>query len=342
MLKFVGDICLTDIHLDIGCGIGTKIKNGFNPFEKLNKQEDEIWIGNFESVVATHSIHMNYHRDFFRIEPDLLKKCHFIDFYGVANNHVMEHGAEAYKEMCNFLPTFCRGIFGSKEQKSILFKHEGKTITITGFSLRREEEKNAPLYWDIPNLSEIKEEYSKLNSDYKIAYVHWGVEFITYPSIDQRRFAHWLIDLGFDLVIGMHPHILQGYEEYNSKYIFYSLGNFIFNMAWEQTKYSIVVNVDVTKNNVTYDYIKIDTDLSPKFITENEVPENLRLKSLNKKVSTIRNPEEYISEANVGLKQYRKSSHKAFIKNLPKLKKGVVNEMIIDFIKRRFNHGNTK
>lgn len=335
MLKFVGDVCLSDIYLDVGCGVGTKIANSANPFGNLQKKDDEVWIGNFESVAATCSVHKNYHKDFFRLEPNLLKNCQFIDYYGVANNHVMEHGPDAYKEMCYVLPHICKGIFGSNEQKSISFEHQGKQVSITGFSLRCEENGHIPLYWNMPDLSEIKEEYNSLSSDYKVAYIHWGVEFITYPSVEQRKFAHWLIDLGFDLIIGMHPHILQGYEKYKDKYIFYSLGNFVFNMAWEPTKYSIVVNVNLSNGEIGYDYVKIDENITPRIVVEKEIPENLRLQTLNKNIEVIKNPEGYIAEANKGLKLYRKSAHKAFIKNLSKFKTGILKEMISDFIKRR-------
>ena len=70
-------------------------------------------------------------------------------------------------------------------------------------------------------------------------------------------------------------------------------------------------------------------------INENEIPEHLRLQALNRKIGVVKNPEEYIAEANKGLKLYRKSAHKAFIKNLSKFKKGIIKEMLFDFIKRR-------
>lgn len=334
MLKIVGDICLSDIHLDVGLGVGTKISNGHNPFAHLQKKEDEIWIGNFESVVATQSIYQNYHKDFFRIEPSKLEKCKFIDYFGIANNHVMEHGGVAYNQMRTFLQEFSKGAFGSEEQKTIVFNDSGKNISITGFSLRREEGKEKPLYWNMPSLSEIKEEFDNIQSDFKIAYIHWGVEFINYPSIDQRRFAHWLIDLGFDIIIGMHPHILQGYEIYKDKYIFYSIGNFIFNMSWEPTKYSIIVNIDITTNKVSFDYIKIGDDLCPRVVDEVNVPKECRMDELSSKVNIQKNIEEYISEANIGLKLYRKYSHRAFINNILQYDKRVLKGMIIDYIKR--------
>lgn len=335
MLKIVGDVCLSDIHLDIGIGIGTKIKAGYNPFSLLKKSHNDVWIGNFESVVASKSIHNNYHKDFFRISPKELMGCRFIDYYGVANNHVMEHGGEAYDEMCDFLNDFCKGTFGSNQKKTISFEHCEKTISITGFSMRREEGKESPKYWNMPTLSDIKNEYDTIKSDYKIAYIHWGVEFIDYPSIDQKHFAHWLIDLGFDLIIGMHPHILQGYEIYKDKYIFYSLGNFVFNMAWEPTKYSIIVNIDTSSNKVSFDYVKIGDDLCPRVVDEVSVPKERRMDILSSKVNIQKNIEEYVSEANIGLKLYRKYSHRTFISNILQYDKSVFKEMIKDFIKRR-------
>ena len=58
---------------------------------------------------------------------------------------------------------------------------------------------------------------------------HWGVEHSTVLEDDQVEFAHQYIDAGADIVIGAHPHILQGVEYYNGKPILYSLGNFWFD-----------------------------------------------------------------------------------------------------------------
>ena len=55
-----------------------------------------------------------------------------------------------------------------------------------------------------------------------------GVEKATAPNQDQIDAAHTAIDNGVDLVIGTHPHVLQGFEKYKGKYICYSLGNFSF------------------------------------------------------------------------------------------------------------------
>ena len=61
-----------------------------------------------------------------------------------------------------------------------------------------------------------------------IVSIHWGEERVDKPNDTQIQLAHSAIDSGADLVIGHHPHILQGIEKYNGKYILYSLGNFCF------------------------------------------------------------------------------------------------------------------
>ncbi len=57
---------------------------------------------------------------------------------------------------------------------------------------------------------------------------HWGEEGADTPTDIQKSLAHTAIDHGADLVVGHHPHVLQGIEQYNGKYIAYSLGNFCF------------------------------------------------------------------------------------------------------------------
>lgn len=57
---------------------------------------------------------------------------------------------------------------------------------------------------------------------------HWGVERENYPDDYQQKLGKKCIDWGADLVLGHHPHVIQGIEEYQGKYIVYSLGNFCF------------------------------------------------------------------------------------------------------------------
>ena len=64
--------------------------------------------------------------------------------------------------------------------------------------------------------------------DLILACCHWGIEKDTYPENYQQVLGRKCIDWGVDLVIGHHPHVLQGIEEYKGRYIIYSLANFCF------------------------------------------------------------------------------------------------------------------
>ena len=83
------------------------------------------------------------------------------------------------------------------------------------------------------------------DSDFIIAYLHFGNEYSASPNDNQVKIAHELIDYGADAVVGAHPHVPQGIEMYNGKPIFYSLGNFIFDQSNPATHVAYFVNFDL-------------------------------------------------------------------------------------------------
>lgn len=334
MLKFVGDICLTDGYFDVGYGVGSKLKYGFDPFQHIQRNNDDIWIGNFEGVAADTTNKTGLASHWFRVEPEYLNHIHHFDVYGLANNHAMQHGEAAYRETVETLSSF-----GSKVcMGGAILDCHGKEISVTALSVRVDSFNDNPVYWHNPEYSEIKDEIGKLPSDaYKILFVHWGNEFINYPSSQQKKFAHWLIDAGFDLIIGMHPHILQGYEVYKGKYIFYSLGNFVFDMAWEPTHYGAIVNVDFVgaEPKISYNYVKIGSDYSPRIIDEAEVPSQYCFKELNKLIAIEENSEEYHNTINKYYRQYRRANHRDILIKMFQHPSAAIG-IIKDFINRRF------
>ncbi|MCF7906655.1 CapA family protein [Patescibacteria group bacterium] len=79
-------------------------------------------------------------------------------------------------------------------------------------------------------------------AEYVIISMHSGHEYHATPNWYQEAFTKEAIDFGADLIIGHHPHVIQTVEKYNDKYIFYSLGNFIFDQMWsEETKQGLIV-----------------------------------------------------------------------------------------------------
>lgn len=337
MLKIVGDINLTDGYFDVGFGVGSKLKQGFDPFQHINRNPEDCWIGNFEGVASETSEKTGNAALQFRVDPQCLTHLKHLDVYGIANNHAMQHGAAAYQRTFDFLTSQGCKCFGSNVQKTQIFEHQGRKVSITGFSQRVDAFSESPCYWHNPEYKDIEDEFASLPQDaFKMVFVHWGNEFINRPSSQQKKFAHWLVDIGFDLVIGMHPHILQGYEVYHGTYIFYSLGNFVFDMPWEPTKYGAVVSVDLSKDSVLpmVEYVRLNNEFAPEFVKENDVPKEYRFEHLNQQLTKEDNSEGYHAEINKCYKNYRKANHKDIAKKMLS-HPAVIGGTVKDFIKRR-------
>ena len=89
---------------------------------------------------------------------------------------------------------------------------------------------------------------SQLSCDFTIVTMHAGVEYTRTPTDAQTTFARAAIDDGADIVIGAHPHWVQTIDQYKGKYIFYSLGNFIFDQDWsEDTSEGLTLRITLSK-----------------------------------------------------------------------------------------------
>ena len=130
MLKILGDINFSDGFFDMGFGVGSAIKKGFDPFAKLYRKRTDFWIGNLECVCANTSDKQGVYAKQFLISPRDLMHVKHLDLYGVANNHVMQHGESAYREMLWYLGDHGVQYVGSLERRSTTFFHEGKKVGI--------------------------------------------------------------------------------------------------------------------------------------------------------------------------------------------------------------------
>jgi poly-gamma-glutamate synthesis protein (capsule biosynthesis protein) len=133
------------------------------------------------------------------------------------------------------------------------------------------------------NLEETKQaiKASRKEADIVAVAVHWGVEHYSYPTPEQRKQAKELIDAGADLILGHHPHVLQGIERIGDGLVCYSLGNFLFDdIMWsfvdkegkpqvrivrlsEENRKGGIVKVSLAESNVeSYEFIptRIDQD----------------------------------------------------------------------------------
>ncbi len=98
---------------------------------------------------------------------------------------------------------------------------------------------------------------------FPIVYTHWGIEYATTTPEYIRSLAHRFVDAGAEIVIGSHPHVVGEREFYlpsgsleqagNEKYIYYSLGNFIFDQYWDDAvSHGLLVRVAFDREGVVY------------------------------------------------------------------------------------------
>jgi poly-gamma-glutamate synthesis protein (capsule biosynthesis protein) len=127
------------------------------------------------------------------------------------------------------------------------YSYDGKSARIRGWIV----------YWNGINEEEIKSDLQKMkdmNCDVKIVSLHRWAEYRFSPNNWQRNLAHSLIDSWADLILWGHSHIPWEFEMYKGKYIFYSLGNFLFDQSrWKRESwggYSYFYDADLKRNNV--------------------------------------------------------------------------------------------
>ncbi|MGO4886238.1 CapA family protein [Anaerobacillus sp. MEB173] len=222
-------------------------------------EESDIAMVNLETAVSEKGVASNKSYAF-QSHPNLIKgmKWAGVDLVTVANNHSLDYGIEAFTDTLHHLTE--EGIVyvggGMNEAEAYRAKQvtvRGKTISFLGFSsvlpavswYAGENQPGLASGYQVERVYDVASQAVHA-SDITIVYMHWGEELADYPRTSDREMAHTLIDLGVDLVIGAHPHVLQGLEYYNGKLIAYSLGNFIFTTSSVETaRQSAVLQVAI-------------------------------------------------------------------------------------------------
>ncbi|HCC08153.1 MAG TPA: capsular biosynthesis protein [Clostridiales bacterium] len=186
-----------------------------------------------------------------------------VDGVSLANNHSMDYGIKGLRETMsilndnNIVYTY-NDICFIKEIKGVKIGYIGYTGWSNSKSLQQQI---------IRQVYEMRAQGVK----FIVANFHWGNEIKYTPNSTQVSIAHFAIDNGVDLVIGHHPHVMQGKEIYNGKTIVYSLGNFCFGGSRktyddETIIYQHILSVDATNRNIigeTSNIIPVKTSSIP-------------------------------------------------------------------------------
>jgi poly-gamma-glutamate synthesis protein (capsule biosynthesis protein) len=263
---FVGDIMLSR-------EVERKMKqNGWDyPFSAVTdflRSADAVF-GNLETpIIAGQEVKTS--ETVFRSDPEVagaLKRAGF-SVLSFANNHAMNFGAEGIESTFKYLDNV--GIkyvgAGNSEEEAYAPKYleiNGIKFGFLAFTDVDVLPSDSSIYDVRPGVAVMNVGRSikavreaKAHSDIVIVSMHSGTEYTDIPNLRQTTFAHAMIDEGADLIIGHHPHWVQSIEQYNGKYIFYSLGNFIFDQMWsKKTREGLAIKINFDNKGVL-DYIE--------------------------------------------------------------------------------------
>ncbi|WP_404450202.1 CapA family protein [Sutcliffiella horikoshii] len=218
----------------------------FNPMLESVKSyllETDISIANQETIIGGTEIGLSNYPSFnspFEV-ADALQEAG-VDIVSIANNHTLDRGEKAIMNAINHYETIEMeyvGGYKSNEDKARLrtisrngidFSFLSYTYGTNGIPVPEGKE----YFVNLIDREAIKRdvEEAKQNSDVVVVAMHWGVEYILFPNSEQEELANYLAEIGVDIVIGHHPHVLQPMKfmdrpDGGKMFVVYSLGNFL-------------------------------------------------------------------------------------------------------------------
>ncbi|WP_214630064.1 CapA family protein [Paenibacillus agaridevorans] len=209
----------------------------------LYLSEPDITAGNLELPITLGGTPIEGTPYVYKGHPEVLPsiKDAGFDVLSLANNHAMDQGAEGMLDTIRYLKEADLGYMGTGNNDKEAFEPhyvEAKGLRVAFVGLSRvipytelKADRHTPgiaeTYETTRAVAAIK--HAEENADLVVVMAHWGDDNVDKPVDYQKSNARTYIDAGADLVIGAHPHVLQGFEMYKGKWIAYSLGNFIFS-----------------------------------------------------------------------------------------------------------------
>lgn len=188
---------------------------------------------------------------------ELLEVCCKSGFnhFNLANNHVMDNGITGLATMVSDIKNSKSSFGGASLNPETLYepfriKNASQTIDIysgceSDHGIVTSEEQKPGIAWINDPLLDQNIAISKRQKHFIIVQAHGGEE-TSLPLPEWKSRYHALVDSGVDLVVGHHPHSPQGWETYNGKKIFYSLGNFYFqNSKISSSNQGIMLSIEI-------------------------------------------------------------------------------------------------
>jgi poly-gamma-glutamate capsule biosynthesis protein CapA/YwtB (metallophosphatase superfamily) len=230
----------------------------------------DLTIGNLETVIAGKSKSYSGY-PYFNAPDDFiyaLKDAGF-NLLTTANNHALDQGWDGVKrtiDVINENKIHRTGTFTSqKDQDSLrIFQIHSITIAILAYSENTNGvsiPKGKDFVINLIDEELIKRDIDKArnkNVDVVLVYLHYGPEYNREPSYYQKEVIQKIIELGADIIIGGHPHVIEPFDFFKTKntkldtgFVAYSMGNFISNQRWRYSDAGVILNIKISKNKFT-------------------------------------------------------------------------------------------
>lgn len=268
ILSFAGDILLADDASPINAYYSRKkgLSGIFSEDLIQEMRKADVFMLNNEFAFSKRGTKTPDKSYTFRANPDKVQifQDMGVDIVSVANNHSLDFGVDALLDTFDTLDNadidYVGGGVNLDRARQVIYKKAGGRVigyigvakTIFADSWIATSERTGILAsWNEKIVKESIQE-AKENSDYVVVYVHWGVEKSSYPEEYQRDLAKTYIDSGADIVLGCHPHVIQGVEFYKGKPIIYSLGNYWFSSYKRE---SMFVKVKLKEDGEVQTYV---------------------------------------------------------------------------------------
>ena len=285
-LFFAGDIMLSR-H------VAGKIMAAGNlnlPFEKTASETShaDLAFANLESPFLDKAPYAQQGL-VFKADPQTVQGLNFagFDVLSTSNNHALDQGISGLDFTINHLLTnkiIPVGTFSSTaptpDQPQNVITKNNIAFGFLSYSYSALNDGGkiiSPLVADYNDLEKLSQDIWTLKghfADVVIVNMHAGVEYTREPNQKQIAFAHAAIDAGADLVVGAHPHWIQTIEQYQGKWIFYSLGNFVFDQMWSaDTKEGLTLLITFQDHAIKKIELKpviIDDYCCPRFANSDE------------------------------------------------------------------------
>jgi len=294
--NFVGDVMLGELFEQYKTGVKSRVADrGIDPFVHCREEfeNSDLNVANLECVVADCSDKDEPFSEFVRVPTsfaDLLSENH-IHIVNLANNHSLDHGNDAFRQMVKVLNSKEIRTFGYSPNS--LFQEECMVTVVRGFKI-------GFLGYNLSNLPYLKVldisksinnivAREKKKVDLLVLSLHWAYEFVSFPAWRFVSLGKGFIERGADIIYGHHPHQLQGVVRYQGKIFAPSLGNFVFGRQFRKCRITAILKVKIDRSTKQLDYhvmpYYVNADFQPKKCARHE----RTVKKLNSLVDNIVN-----------------------------------------------------